>query len=83
MKLLTSYKINCIKVIWYEVEESDNSIEVFRRFNVGKIPLTNAELIKALLLKENESVDNTIKYSISKEWQQIENNLQSKFSGDF
>lgn len=83
LKLLTSYKINCIKVIWYEVEESDNSIEVFRRFNVGKIPLTNAELIKALLLKENESVDNTIKYSISKEWQQIENNLQSKFFWGF
>lgn len=83
LKLLTSYKINCIKVIWYEVEEGDNSIEVFRRFNVGKIPLTNAELIKALLLKESESEDNTIKYSISKEWQQIENSLQSKFFWGF
>lgn len=83
LKLLTSYKINCIKVIWYEVEEGDNSIEVFRRFNVGKIPLTNAELIKALLLKENQYIDSTIKYSISKEWQQIENSLQSKFFWGF
>lgn len=83
MKLLTSYKINSIKVIWYEIEEGDNSIEVFRRFNVGKIPLTNAELIKALLLKDSEAEDDTIKYSISKEWQQIENNLQSKFFWGF
>lgn len=83
LKLLTSYKINSIKVIWYEVDESDNSIEVFRRFNVGKIPLTNAELIKALFLKENDNVDKSIRYSISKEWQQIENQLQSKFFWGF
>ena len=79
LKLLTSFKVNCVKVIWYEVEEHDNSIEVFRRFNVGKIPLTNAELIKASFLRENDAVSKSIKYSISKEWQQIENQLQSNF----
>ncbi len=83
LKLLTSYKINSVKVIWYEVEEADKSIEVFRRFNVGKIPLTNAELIKALFLRDNENVDKSVKYSISKEWQQIENQLQSKFLWGF
>lgn len=83
LKLLTSFKVNCVKVIWYEVEEQDNSIEVFRRFNVGKIPLTNAELIKASFLRENDVVSKSIKYSISKEWQQIENQLQSKFFWGF
>lgn len=83
LKLLTSYKINCVKVIWYEVAANDNSIDVFRRFNVGKIPLTNAELIKALFLKENELVEQSLKYIISKEWQQIENQLQSQFFWSF
>lgn len=79
LKLLTSYKINCVKVIWYEVAENDNSIDVFRRFNVGKIPLSNAELIKALFLKGNEHIEHSLRYRISKEWQQIENQLQSRF----
>jgi len=83
LKLLTSYKINSVKVIWYEVEESENSIEVFRRFNAGKIPLNNAELIKALFLRENENIDKSIKYSISNDWQYIENQLQSKFFWGF
>ena len=44
---------NNIRVIWYEVsdEEQSSSIDIFTRLNIGKIPLTNAELIKALLLR--------------------------------
>jgi uncharacterized protein with ParB-like and HNH nuclease domain len=34
------------KVIWYETTET-NPITIFTRINMGKIPLTNAELIKA------------------------------------
>lgn len=83
LKLLTSFKINCVKVIWYEVDEKDNSIEVFRRFNVGKIPLTNSELIKAIFLRDNDNVKNATKFSISKEWQQIENQLQDKYFWSF
>jgi uncharacterized protein with ParB-like and HNH nuclease domain len=83
LKLLTSYKVNPIKVIWYEVADSENSIDVFRRFNVGKISLTNAELIKALFLKNDETVPEAIKYSISKEWQHIENQLQADFFWSF
>ncbi|QQU02127.1 DUF262 domain-containing protein [Myroides odoratus] len=83
LKLLTSYKVNCVKVIWYEVESSENSIEVFRRFNVGKISLNNAELIKALFLRDDSNVESSVRYSISKEWQQIENYLQSKLVWHF
>ncbi|SHG24859.1 DUF262 domain-containing protein [Chryseobacterium vrystaatense] len=83
LKLLTSYKINNVRVIWYEVEESENSIEVFRRFNVGKIPLSNAELIKALLLKDNTDVSTSLIFSVAKEWQMIENQLQDPYFWGF
>ena len=76
LKLLTAYKINNVQVIWYEVDEIENSVNVFRRFNIGKIPLSNAELIKALLLKDDERKNSALIYSISKEWQTIENQLQ-------
>lgn len=83
LKLLTSYKINNARVIWYEVGEKENSIEVFRRFNVGKIPLSNAELIKALLLKNNTDVSPSLIFSIAKEWQMIENQLQDPYLWGF
>ena len=43
--------INSCKVIWYETQ--DDAYEVFKRLNSGKISLSNAELVKALLLKDN------------------------------
>ena len=37
-----------IEFIWYEVENSENDeVKIFARLNSGKIPLTNAELIKS------------------------------------
>ncbi|MBR5686918.1 MAG: DUF262 domain-containing protein [Prevotella sp.] len=42
---------NSCKVIWYETQ--DNAYDVFKRLNSGKISLSNAELIKALLLKDD------------------------------
>lgn len=53
---------NNVRLIWYEVDDQHNttnedcdkdSIEIFTRLNVGKIPLNNAELIKALFLRES------------------------------
>ena len=45
-----------VKVIWYEVNDAigdgSDAIELFTRINMGKIPLTNAELIKALFLRK-------------------------------
>ncbi len=46
--------LNNTKVIWYESKETD-AITIFTRINMGKIPLTNAELIKALFLNLNSS----------------------------
>ena len=44
---------NKVKVLWYEVDSSENGHELFKRLNIGRIPLTNAELIKALFLNRN------------------------------
>lgn len=38
-----------VQIIWYETQEASPT-SVFKRLNSGKIPLTNAELIKALFL---------------------------------
>lgn len=48
--LIEKLKNSC-KVIWYETKE--NAYEVFKRLNSGKISLSNAELVKALLLKDD------------------------------
>ena len=50
LNLAKKLKENC-KVIWYETQ--DNAYEVFKRLNSGKISLSNAELVKALLLKDD------------------------------
>lgn len=52
--------IESTSIIWYEPEvfDSDDAkkrFDLFRRINIGKVPLTNAELIKALLISRVES----------------------------
>lgn len=70
-----------VKFIWYETEEYPK--EVFTRLNIGKISLTNAELIKALLLNKSNfdsSDDDKIRLwqqEIAMEWDVIEYALQS------
>ena len=72
-----------IEFIWYEVEDNEDEVKIFSRLNSGKIPLTNAELIKALFLNvrnfpkecsKNEIITKQIE--ISKEWDEIEYTLQ-------
>ena len=41
------------RFIWYEITDSDEKpFMIFRKLNLGKIPLTSAELIKAILLNK-------------------------------
>lgn len=69
------------RVIWYELDKDDDAIEAFTRLNVGKIPLTNAELIRALFLcsKNFEGGNATTlqQLKIAQEWDSIEKVLQS------
>jgi hypothetical protein len=68
------------KVIWYEVAEQDGR-KLFERLNLGKIPLTNAELVKALFLssesfKELPNEERRIKqFEIARLWDEIEHKL--------
>lgn len=75
-----SILLNNTKVIWYEVsDESTNSIDIFTRINDGKIPLTNAELVKALFLQKDnfDSKLDLKQLQIASEWDQIEKKLQN------
>lgn len=68
-----------VKVIWYELPEDQNPIDAFTRLNIGKIPLTNSELIRALFLRsENFKLnDREIqRLRIAQEWDTIEKALQ-------
>ncbi len=43
-----------VRLIEYVLEDDSEPIEVFLRLNQGKIPLTDAELVKALLLQKDK-----------------------------
>lgn len=90
--LTESNSNNPVKVIWYEIDEDINddsvndSIDIFTRLNMGKIPLTNAELIKALFLgKANKNNQQGIfkQLQIATEWDVIENTLQDESFWNF
>lgn len=74
-----------VQFIWYEPSDNANPIEIFTRINIGKIPLTNSELIKALFLQKanfiyDENFDEALyehtQIEIASEWDYIENTLQ-------
>ncbi len=73
-----------VQVIWYNVQKSQDSIELFTRLNRGKIPLTSAELIKAKFLNSksfsNLANDDAVrkKTEIVQIWDEIENELNDK-----
>ncbi|MEM0577381.1 DUF262 domain-containing protein [Flavobacterium polysaccharolyticum] len=79
-EFLSNFQYNT-KVIWYENLEED-SISIFTRINIGKIPLTNSELIKALFLNSSNFEDRNKEkvklrqLEIATEWDFIEQSLQ-------
>lgn len=67
-----------VKVIWFQLGSNDNAVSAFTRLNVGKIALTNDELIRALFLKSNNGEEATeSQLRIAYEWDQLEKSLQS------
>lgn len=70
-----------VKVIWYQLHEKAEATTVFARLNRGKIPLTSAELVKALFLHagnfsaagENAPFQ---QLRLAHEWDAIERRLQ-------
>jgi hypothetical protein len=58
-----------IRFIWYEIDENENEFDVFIRLNIGKIPLTNAELIKSFIIQKT---DKAYRKELANEWDNIE-----------
>ena len=79
LKDFTNKLKDSCKVIWYETQ--DDAYEVFKRLNSGKISLSNAELVKALLLKDNNFSEMNAdalrlkQLEMAGEWDRIEQTL--------
>lgn len=73
------YLTDEVKVIWYEVSKEVNSSSLFRRLNIGKIPLTSSELVKAMFLSKdsNAQIDAEKQNEIALQWDNIERELQN------
>lgn len=74
--------------IWHEIPPEARPNEVFTKVNLGKIPLTNSELIKALLMskdnyigEDGEQVDDKqvekLQTEMSVSWDRIEHGLRN------
>lgn len=85
--------VESVEFIWYEIVDQTDPIDVFTRINIGKIPLTNAELVKAVFLSKNnlslgyaseetndknfEKILSLKQNIIALEWDDMENKLQN------
>lgn len=75
---LFDYLFEHVKVLWYEAPKEVDSTDLFTRLNVGRIPLTDAELVKALLLSHGQSTAGHTDRSleIAAHWDGIERDLR-------
>lgn len=66
-------------VLWYEATKETDSTDLFTRLNVGRIPLTDAELVKALLLSRSGPVPGQTDRAIevAAQWNGFERDLRS------
>ncbi|WP_170165669.1 DUF262 domain-containing protein [Terracoccus luteus] len=63
-----------VRVIWYEAPSTEefDSRTLFTRLNIGQIPLTDAELVKAFLLSRVER-----QFETAAQWDSIERDLRA------
>ena len=73
LKLLTDR----VDIIWYEAGPSEDSNALFQRLNIGKIPLTSSELVKAIFLCASSKNDlrTERQQEIALQWDNIEKEL--------
>jgi len=87
---INTYFDKYVRVIWYEVDANQDANALFTRLNIGKIPLTSAELVKAMFLCRtrdellNENISNiNPQFSLEKReevsllWDNIEKELHN------
>lgn len=72
------YLFDSIKIIWYEAPANLDSIALFTRLNIGRIPLTDAELVKALVLARSRQRPGYSDKSeqIAAQWDSFERDLR-------
>ncbi len=73
------YLVKYVRIIWYEVGEDEDAISLFTRLNIGKIPLTSAELVKAMFLSKSygNDIDKEKQEEISLQWDNMEKELHN------
>lgn len=80
-----------VNVIWFDIESTNrnSNIDVFNRLNIGKIPLTDAELVKAIILTKIKGIYKdshvlTMRQSeINNEWHRMEIELRKPSKWEF
>lgn len=72
---LYSALADSVKVIRYQAADDVDSATLFTRLNVGRIPLTDAELVKALLLSNGKGDARRVQ-EIAAHWDLIERDLR-------
>ena len=80
MSDMDRYFEKCVKIIWYEVGEAEDPIALFTRLNIGKIPLTSAELVKAMFLSSdgNDEMTRARQEEIALQWDNMERELHNE-----
>jgi Protein of unknown function DUF262 len=76
---LYGYLFDSVRVIWYQAPADLDSTVLFTRLNIGRIPLTDAELVKALLLsRAGSSRGRTDRsHEIAAHWDVVERDLRA------
>jgi len=66
-----------VRVIWYQAPDDMDATALFTRLNVGRIPLTDAELVKALLLSKIKDEHTHRASEVASQWDIIERDLHA------
>lgn len=66
-----------VSVIWYQAPPTTNSTDLFTRLNLGRIPLTDAELIKAQVLSEIRRTKSDRLVEVAAQWDSVERDLRA------
>lgn len=66
-----------VRVIWYQAPDDMDATSLFTRLNVGRIPLTDAELVKALLLSQIKGEHAHRAAEVASQWDIIERDLHA------
>jgi hypothetical protein len=75
---LYRYLFETVRVIWYEAPPDADVVDLFTRLNVGRIPLTDAELVKALVLSRARGGGGhgDRSHEVAAQWDSIERDLR-------